>query len=82
MASHPLLDMATSGGLGCALFWPFDEQRYFLPWRPLTVSPIGGGFFSEWGLRVLLQEIVWVWIPALLAGGILWWLRRRWLKLG
>jgi inner membrane protein len=31
IASHPLLDTLTSGGLGCALFWPFDLTRYFCP---------------------------------------------------
>lgn len=39
--SHPLLDMMTDGGLGCAFFAPFKSERYFLPWRPIPVSPIG-----------------------------------------
>lgn len=30
----------TDGGLGVAFFSPFDNKRYFLPWRPIRVSPI------------------------------------------
>lgn len=62
--SHPLLDMLTNGGLGVALLAPFSAERYFFPWRPIEVSPIGMGFFSERGLEVLASEIVWVWLPA------------------
>jgi hypothetical protein len=25
----------TNGGLGVAFFSPFDNGRYFLPWRPI-----------------------------------------------
>src|SRR6267142_4071486 len=64
--SHPLLDAFTNGGLGVALFAPFSAQRYFFPWRPIEVSPIGMRFFSVRGLEVLGSEIVWVWLPALL----------------
>ncbi|MCB1876838.1 MAG: metal-dependent hydrolase [Chromatiales bacterium] len=63
-ASHGLLDAMTNGGLGIAFFAPFDDGRYFLPWRPIEVSPIGAGaFFSEWGLRVIKSELLWVWLP-------------------
>jgi inner membrane protein len=63
--SHPLLDMLTNGGLGVALFAPFSNERYFFPWRPMEVSPIGvGSFFSEWGARVILSELRWVWLPS------------------
>jgi inner membrane protein len=63
-ASHGMLDGMTSGGLGVAFFSPFDTERYFLPWRPIKVSPIGAGrFFSEWGLKVLLSEALWIGIP-------------------
>lgn len=65
-ATHGLLDAMTDGGLGIAFFSPFDLQRYFLPWRPILVSPIGvGRFFSARGLRILWSEIVWVWLPVL-----------------
>jgi inner membrane protein len=62
--SHPLLDMLTNGGRGIALWAPFSHERFFFPWRPIQVSPIGLGFFSERGIRVLLSEFRWVWLPA------------------
>ncbi|MGZ3871421.1 MAG: metal-dependent hydrolase [Bacteroidia bacterium] len=64
-ASHGILDAMTSGGLGVAFFSPFDTSRYFLPWRPIKVSPIGAGkFFSERGLLILKSEAVWIGIPS------------------
>ena len=65
-ASHGLLDALTDGGLGVAFFAPFENGRYFFPWRPIEVSPIGAGFFSRRGLAVLASEFVWVWLPSLL----------------
>ena len=41
--SHPLLDMLTDGGLGVAFFAPFSAERFFFPWSPIPVSPIGIG---------------------------------------
>ena len=64
-ASHSLLDAATDGGLGVAWLWPWSEQRFFLPWRPIEVSPFVRGFFSARGLEVLLSEARWVWLPCL-----------------
>jgi inner membrane protein len=65
--SHSLLDAMTTGGLGVAFFAPFDNNRYFLPWRPIKVSPIGvGNFLSEWGLRVIKSELLWVGLPCLI----------------
>lgn len=62
--SHILLDAATTGGLGVAFFWPFDETRYFLPWRPIVVSPFSPkAFMSSWGIKVILSELRWVWAP-------------------
>jgi len=62
--SHGLLDALTDGGLGIAFFAPFDTTRYFFPWRPITVSPIGVmQFFSPWGLGVLISELFWIGIP-------------------
>jgi inner membrane protein len=58
LASHPLLDTLTDGGLGCALFWPFDLTRYFAPWTPIPVSPIGFGFFSPYGIYVASVELL------------------------
>lgn len=66
-ASHGLLDAMTNGGLGVAFFAPFSNQRYFLPWRPIEVSPIGlNFFFSSRSLAVLWSEIKWIWIPSAL----------------
>ena len=68
-ASHGVLDAMTDGGLGVAFFSPFNPQRYFLPWTPIHVSPIGAsGFFTVRGLDVIKSEIVWVWGPALILG--------------
>jgi len=64
--SHPLLDMLTRGGLGCALFAPFNNERLFFPWQPIKVSPIGLGFFSARGLAVLASEAVWVVLPSVI----------------
>jgi len=58
VATHPILDAMTDGGLGCALFWPFDLTRYFAPWRPIQVAPIGLAFFSSYGAIVAMSEIV------------------------
>jgi inner membrane protein len=64
-ASHGVLDAMTSGGFGVAFFAPFSETRYFLPWRPIVVSPISIlEFFSEWGVRVMWSELAWVWLPS------------------
>ena len=58
VASHPLLDALTDGGLGVALLWPLSDQRIFAPWRPIPVAPIGAGFLSARGLRVVLAELL------------------------
>lgn len=65
--SHPLLDACTNGGLGIAFFSPFSNGRWFFPWRPLEVPPIGvRAFFSQRGLEVLKSELIWVWLPCTL----------------
>ena len=58
LVSHGLLDTLTNGGLGIALLWPFDLTRYFAPWRPIPVSPIGLGYLSPYGLFVALTELI------------------------
>lgn len=64
--SHPLLDMLTNGGRGCALWWPFSVRRLFFPWRPVQVSPVSvSDFISEWGVAVLASEFLWIGLPAL-----------------
>jgi inner membrane protein len=64
--SHGLLDMVTDGGRGVALLWPFDVTRFFAPWRPIRVSPIGARFFTERGMATAISELQWVWLPCLL----------------
>ena len=72
-ASHGVLDAFTNGGPGVAFFAPFDDTRYFFPWRPVPVSPLAANFFSEWGWRVFRAELVMVWLPAaaIAAGALL-----------
>ncbi len=66
-ASHGVLDAMTNGGLGVAFFAPFDTGRYFFGWRPIHVSPIGISRFFSWrSLRILGNEALWIWCPALL----------------
>lgn len=66
-ASHSVLDAMTSGGLGLAFFSPWDNTRYFFPWRPIKVSPIGiKGFMSERGIQILMNEALWIGIPSVL----------------
>jgi inner membrane protein len=64
-ASHGLLDAMTDGGLGVAFFSPFDTHRYFLPWTPIRVSPIGlRRFLTSRGSAVIRSELLWIWVPA------------------
>jgi inner membrane protein len=64
-ASHGLLDAMTDGGLGVAFFAPFNNHRYFLPWRPIRVSPIGiSRFFTHRGVVVIQSELLWIWLPS------------------
>jgi inner membrane protein len=80
-ASHAFLDAMTNGGLGVAMYWPFSLERIFLPFRPIQVSPIGvSSFFTEWGLRVIASDLVWVLLPALAVGAIGAALRRMYAK--
>jgi inner membrane protein len=72
VASHGLLDACTDGGLGVGLLIPVSEARFFLPWRPLAVSPLSvRAFFSPRGWAILSTEVVWVWLPIALALGVL-----------
>lgn len=65
--SHGVLDAMTDGGLGVAFFAPFHNERYFFPWTPMRVSPIGAGFFGARGMVTLKSEVVWVWGPCVIA---------------
>jgi len=71
-ASHGVLDALTDGGLGVAFFSPFDTTRYFFPMRPVLVSPIGlSEFFSPYGIRVLANEFMWIWLPSCVVFAVL-----------
>ncbi|MBS0151118.1 MAG: metal-dependent hydrolase [Nitrospira sp.] len=64
-ASHGVLDALTDGGLGVAFFSPFDPTRYFFPFRPVAVSPIGiSDFFTGQTFQILASEVTWIWLPA------------------
>jgi inner membrane protein len=75
--SHGLLDACTDGGLGVAFFAPFHNARYFFPWTPIRVSPIGAGFFSPRGMATLRSELVWVWTPCIAIAAMSRLLRRH-----
>lgn len=64
--SHSLLDAMTTGGEGVGFLIPFNDSRYFLPFSPIKVSPIGiERFFSKWGWKVICSEFIWIGIPCL-----------------
>ncbi len=78
MATHPILDAFTTGGLGVAFLSPFDPTRYFFAMQVIKVSPIKiSAFFSSRGIEVLLSELRWVWLPCLIAVGAAWMARRK-----
>jgi inner membrane protein len=82
-ASHGLLDAMTNGGLGVAFFAPFDSSRYFLPWTPIQVSPIGiTNFIADGGLSVFPSEFLWIWLPSALLAAIVLLARRQELSRG
>lgn len=74
--SHGILDALTNGGMGIAFLGPLTNDRYFLPWRILEVSPIGihagpRGFAIAW------SELRYVWLPCMGVGLIGFSLRKR-----
>lgn len=83
-ASHGFLDGFTDGGRGVAFFAPFDATRYFFPWRPVHVSPIGSSFFTAlddtgrpYWIRVVGSEMMWIWLPSVGVALLGWALRVR-----
>jgi inner membrane protein len=81
-ASHGVLDAFTNGGEGVAFFAPFDTDRYFFPWRPVRVSPVGLQIFTRYGARVLRSEVVWIWVPTGLLVGLAVLGRALYIRLG
>lgn len=65
IASHGLLDALTNGGLGVGLLILITSRRFFFPWRPLEVCPIGWDWlFTSEVWFILKSEILWLWIPS------------------
>ena len=63
-ASHGILDAFTNGGLGIAFLWPFSPERFFAPFQPIEVAPLGlARFLSARGFTVIRSELLWVWFP-------------------
>ncbi|HEX7638836.1 MAG TPA: metal-dependent hydrolase, partial [Burkholderiaceae bacterium] len=72
-ASHGLLDMMTTGGMGVAWFWPWSDARHFLPWRFIRVSPLSlHRLLGPVGRAVLRCELRTVWLPAVGVAAALW----------
>jgi inner membrane protein len=67
LALHGLLDTVTDGGLGVGLLMPFVDARIVAPIRPVAVSPLRWNAFLADAVRILASEIVWIWLPTLLA---------------
>lgn len=77
-ASHGFLDAFTDAGRGVGFWIPFDDTRYFFPWRPLATSPIGvEAFFQGRSLGILWDEMQWVWLPVLSLTALVARVRRR-----
>jgi inner membrane protein len=65
-ASHGILDSMTDKGMGVGFFIPFDNTRYFMPWRPIYASPMKiARFFSQAGIEVLTAEVLYIWVPTI-----------------
>ena len=64
IASHPLLDMLTTGGHGVAPWAPYDNARLFFPkpWRVIQVSPMS---LTPRIQAAFLSELYWVGLPTL-----------------
>jgi len=65
--SHGILDALTTGGRGVGFFIPFNNTRYFLPFKVIKVSPLRPeDFFSDWGFQVILSELKFIFVPCIL----------------
>lgn len=63
--SHGTLDALTNGGSGVAFLAPFDNTRYFFPFRPIRVSPLrASALFTASGITVMRSEVLCVWVPS------------------
>ncbi|MBF0144133.1 MAG: metal-dependent hydrolase [Magnetococcales bacterium] len=72
MGSHGVLDAMTNGGAAVALAWPFSQERLFFSFRPIEAIPQDFSLLlSEKGLEVMASELLWVWLPVLVAALLL-----------
>ena len=83
--SHGVLDAFTDAGLGVGFFIPFENSRYFFPWRPIATSPLSiAAFLNGPAFHILGSELIWVGIPLVVILPIAWvikaFLRRRTLE--
>lgn len=75
--SHGLIDAFTDAGLGVGFFIPFDDTRYFAPWRPLATSPLSiSAFINGPALFILMNELVWIGTPLMGLLGVRYLFRR------
>jgi inner membrane protein len=78
MSSHAVLDAMTDGGLGVMLLYPFSQGRFFLPWRPIVVAPIGLHALTLGRVAQILRSET----PFILAALVLAFALRAWLARG
>ena len=77
--SHGVIDAFTDAGLGVGFFIPFNETRYFAPWRPLATSPLSvAAFVNGPALRILANELVWIGLPLLIVMSVVHLVRWSW----
>jgi inner membrane protein len=75
--SHGLMDALTNGGYGVGFFIPFTGERFFFPYTPIEVSPIGlRNFMSVRGLEVLVSELKYVWFPSTFLYGLIYLIKK------
>jgi len=80
--SHGILDALTNGGYGIAFFSPFSNERFFFYSQPIEVSTLSiQRFFAGQGYKVIISELIWIWLPLTLffMFGLLW-KRRKMIK--
>ena len=76
-ASHGVLDAFTDDGLGVGFTIPFDDTRYFAPWRPLKASPLTfSKFLDSRMILILSDEFVYVGVPLVGLFGVRYLIRR------
>lgn len=70
LLSHGCLDAFSTYSLGVEFFAPFSQQRFHFPWTPLRTG-------SEGLVDQLMQEAIFVLLPAVLLGWVGIKIRRR-----